>query len=209
LLRRGVDARSVSFTTRAAGKDIVRIALQQDADLLLVDSPAALLGDVSLTTILASAPCDTGVLIGRLRDGPVLVPFSGADHDWAAIGIGAGLAWARGGRLIFAGSAGTGPGRDASRLLASASLAVQRAIGIAAEPQLLEPAIHALTAAAEGVGVVVAGLSRRWHREGLGPTRSALVAREGGATLLGRGGVRPAGLAPVASETVFTWTIAG
>jgi DNA-binding SARP family transcriptional activator len=207
LLHRGVDARSVSFTTAAAGDDIARIALQQDIDLLLVDSPPGLLDDPALATILASSPCDTGVLVGRPRDGPVLVPFSGADHDWAAIEIAAWLVSARGGALVLAGSAGAGPGQDASRLLASASLAVQRTIGIAAEPLLLEPEIDALTAAAEDMGVVVVGLSRRWQREGLGPTRSAVVAREAGATLLVRRGLRPGSLAPVTAETVFTWTI--
>ena len=44
LVRDGVVARSASFTSRNAGADIVRVAQQQDTDLLLVESPPALLG---------------------------------------------------------------------------------------------------------------------------------------------------------------------
>jgi hypothetical protein len=97
-------------------------------------------------------------------------------------------------------------GRDASRLLASASLAVQRTIGVAAEPLLVAPEPEALAAAAVGMGVVVVGLSSRWQQDGLGPARSALAARDG-ATLLVRRGLRPGGLAPAGHETRFTWTI--
>ncbi len=57
------------------------------------------------------------------------------------------------------------------------------------------------------MGLVVVGLSHRWQQEGLGPARSALVAREDGATLLVRRGLRPGGLAPAGHETRFTWTI--
>ena len=207
LLRDGVSARSASFTSRDAGGDIVRLAQQQDTDLLLVESPPGLLGDPQLVAILADGACDVAVLVGRPADGPVLVAFSGADHDWAAIELGAWLASSRGGTLVLAGSTGDGSGRDASRLLANASIAVQRTVGVAAEPLLVAPDPGALAAAATGMGVVVVGLSRRWQQEGLGPARSALVAREAGATLLVRRGLRPGGLAPTGHETRFTWTI--
>ena len=157
--------------------------------------------------ILAEAACDVAVLVGRPADGPVLVAFSGAEHDWAAIELGAWLATTRAGTLVLAGSSGDGSGRDASRLLANASIAVQRTVGVAAEPLLVAPDPGALAAAATGMGLVVVGLSRRWEQEGLGPARSALVAREAGATLLVRRGLRPGGLAPAGHETRFTWTI--
>ena len=137
----------------------------------------------------------------------MLVAFSGAEHDWAAIELGAWLATARGDTLVLAGSTGDGSGRDASRLLANASLAVQRTVGVAAEPLLVAPEPGALAAAADGMGLVVVGLSRRWQAEGLGPARSGLVARAAGATLLVRRGLRPGGLAPAGQETRFTWTI--
>ena len=207
LLRAGVVARSASFTSGNAGEDVVRLAQQQDIDLVLVESPPALLSDAHLVAILAGAACDVAVLIGRPAQGPVLVAFSGAEHDWAAIELGAWLATARDCPLVLAGSTGDGSGRDASRLLANASIAIQRTVGVAAEPLLVAPDPDALSAAAAGMGLVVVGLSRRWQQEGLGPARSALVAREAGATLLVRRGLRPGGLAPSGHETRFTWTI--
>jgi DNA-binding SARP family transcriptional activator len=207
LLRDGVAARSVSFISADAEADIVRLAQQQDTDLLLVEALPAVLGDARLGTILAEAPCDVGILVGLPGEGPVLVAFSGAEHDWAAIELGAWLAMARGTGLVLAGSTGDASGRDASRLLASASLAIQRTVGVAAEPLLVDPDPSALVAATAGMGLLVVGLSRRWQQEGLGPARSALVARENGATLLVRRGLRPGGLAPAGHETRFTWTI--
>ena len=207
LVRDGVAARAACFTSAAAGDDIVRLVQQQDTDLLLVESPPGLLGNAQLVTILSGAACDVAILIGTPAEGPVLVAFSGAEHDWAAIELGAWLAAARGDTLVLAGSTGDGSGRDASRLLANASLAVQRTVGVAAEPLLVAPEPGALAAAADGMGLVVVGLSRRWQAEGLGPARSGLVARAAGATLLVRRGLRPGGLAPAGQETRFTWTI--
>ena len=93
-------------------------------------------------------------------------------------------------------------------MLASASLAVQRAFGVPAEPLLVEPDPDALAAAAENAGVVSVGLTERWRREGLGRSHTALATRASGTTVLVRRGVRPGGLAPRESETRFTWTLA-
>jgi len=98
-------------------------------------------------------------------------------------------------------------GRDSSRLLASASLAVQRALGVPAEPVLVEPGPDALVAAADHAGVVVVGLSERWRKEGLGPARSALATSARPPVVLVRRGLRPGGLAPNASLTRFTWSL--
>ena len=77
----------------------------------------------------------------RCGPGPVLVPFGAAWHDWAALELGAWVARATGAplRLIGAASDGRDDGRDASRLLADASLIVQRTAGIVAEPLLASP----------------------------------------------------------------------
>ena len=105
--------------------------------------------------------------------------------------------------------ASTGPGgRDASRLLASASLAIQRALGVHADPVLVDPSADALVAVARGAGLVVVGMTDRWRREGLGRTRTALATESGAPTLLVRRGLRPGGLAPRAEDTRFTWSIA-
>ena len=60
-------------------------------------------------------------------------------------------------------------------MLANASLAVQRALGVAAEPLLLPPGPAELVRAAADAALVVAGLSDRWAKEGLGAVRGALA----------------------------------
>ena len=105
-------------------------------------------------------------------DAPLVVPFGGADHDWAALELGAWLAAATGAPLRLLGAGGEGEeGQDASRLLATASLLVQRFVGVAAEPLLAEPGREGLISAAAGAGLLVIGLSDRWREEGLGPVR--------------------------------------
>ena len=203
---RDVLARSAVFTTSSFGEDTARLAAEQDVDLVLVSAPPELLGDGDLARLLRAAPCDVAVVVGEPAEpGPVLVPFAGAEHDWGAIELGAWLAASWRASLRLAGPA-RADGRDASRLLASASLAVQRALGVAAEPVLVEPGSGALAAAAREAAVAVVGLSDRWERDGLGPTRSAL-ARGDRATLLVRKGLRPGGLAPSQNLTRFTWSL--
>jgi DNA-binding SARP family transcriptional activator len=208
LLARGISARAVTFTSASAGDDLVRMASEHDVDLMLLDGCPEL-DDPVLETILARAPCDVAIHIGRgepLRGGPVLVPFAGGDHDWTAIEVGAWIAGAQGVPLRLAGPS-EGVERDASRALASASLAVQRVLGIAAEPVLLAPAARDVLTAAEDAGVVVVGLPERWRRDGLGEVRGALAVDARPPALLVRRGLRPGGLAPRESLTRFTWTL--
>jgi hypothetical protein len=86
---------------------------------------------------------------------------------------------------------------------------VQRALGVTAEPVLVAPEPSALVEAARDAAVVCLGLPDRWHRDGLGPTRTAVATRGDGPTILVRRGVRPGGLAPRGADTRYTWTIAG
>ena len=197
LLARGTVARTACFTTRSAAEDTVRLATEQEADLLLLVGGRAPLEDQVTRAVLAGAPCDVGVLVGRddgVGTGPVLVPFGGSDHDWTAIEIGAWLAGALDAPLRLAGP--REKERDASRLLASASLATQRAFGVTAEPLLFEPGSEGLVAAAEDAALIVVGLTERWQRDGLGPVRGALAADARPPLLLARSGLRPGGLAP-------------
>ena len=203
---RGIVARSAVFTSDSPGSDASRLAAEQDVDLMLVAAPAAQLDDPDLDDLLRSAPCDVAVLTGGDPvAGPVLVPFAGTDHDWSAIELGAWLAGSWHGPLRLAGPAVDG-GRDSSRLLASASLAVQRALGVATEPFLVDPGPEGLVAAAADAGVTVVGLSDHWRKDGLGASRAAL-AQSGYATLLVRKGLRPGGLAPAENLTRFTWSL--
>lgn len=206
LAAEGVVARAAPVATVSPGKTFVALAAQQDAELLLIAGTAATLSDEPVRTILAHAGCDVAVVVARpLGDGPVLVPFVGGDHDWAAIEIGAWAARARDVPLVLAGPLERG--KDASLLLANASLAVQRALGIVAEPMLVDPAPHALVQAAEPTGLVVVGLPDRWRSEGLGHVRHTLAAEALPPVLLVRKGVRPGGLAPRESLTRFTWSL--
>jgi DNA-binding SARP family transcriptional activator len=208
--QRGVITRTAVFTSATPGNDLARLAGEQDADLLLVDAPAGMLEDARLIALLELAPCDVAVLVGARPPGrgPVLVPFSGAEHDWAAVELGAWLARSLERPLRLAGASTGASGRDASRLLASASLALQRALGVVAEPVIVDPAPEALVAAGRDAGVVAVGLTERWRQDGLGPARTALATQAAAPTLLVRRGLRPGGLAGRAGDTRFTWTIA-
>ena len=98
-------------------------------------------------------------------------------------------------------------GRDASRMLASASLALQRGLGIEAETQLA-PAGAAGMLQHPGAAIVV-GLSQRWMSEGLGKARLQLVRQAPCLVLLVRRGLRPGGLAPPEAFTRFAWSGGG
>ena len=216
LASRGVAARTVAFTSSEPGEDLVRLASEQDTDLLLADGDLTETLEVDLATVLDRAPCDVALLVrkdgaglGPAPDRPVLVPFGGADHDWAAVEVGAWIARASGASLLLAGAEGD-PGlekRDASRLLASASLLVQRAVGVATEPLLVPRGPEGVVGASGTAGLIVVGLSGRWHEEGLGETRRAIAGHAACATLFVRRGLRPGGLAPRESLTRFTWSI--
>jgi DNA-binding SARP family transcriptional activator len=205
LRSRGVVARAAVFTSRSPGEDVSRLAAEQDVDLVLVAGPE-LLDDPEVAALLRTTPCDVAVAVGpQATPGVVLVPFGGNEHDWSAIELGAWLAGNWQVTLRLAGPTLEG-GKDASRLLASASLAVQRAFGIAAEPLLVEPGPDQLAAAADAGAISVIGLSERWRKEGLGSARAALAA-SGRPTLLVRKGLRPGGIAPPQNLTRFTWSL--
>jgi DNA-binding SARP family transcriptional activator len=208
----GVAVRVAAFTSADRGADVVRLVAEQDVSVLLVDLPEEVLctGDLSpeLGTILASAVCDVALVAGAPPAtapsfGPVLVPFGGHAHDWCAAEIGA---WLSGGAPLRLLGVRERRGKDASRILASASLALQRSAGVAPEPVLVDPGEEPLLTAADGASAIVAGLSERWTREGIGAVRLALARRAPCPVLLVRSGLRPGGLAPAHAMTSFTWS---
>jgi DNA-binding SARP family transcriptional activator len=217
LAARGVRARVAAYTSATPGEDAAVLATDQDVDLVLVDAPQELLErgipDADLDALLQAAPCDVGILAGAgvlAADAarPVVVPFGGVEHDWAAVEIAAWLARSLGATLRLAGTDDIGERRDASRLLARASLVVQTALGIVAEPALVRAGPVGVLEAAADASLVVLGLSERWRAEGIGEPR-LIVAREAPVrTLLVRNGLRPGGLAPPETMTRFTWTLA-
>ena len=216
--RLDVFARTAAFTSPAPASDIVRLAAEQEADLVLCQGNQDVLVDGSLGgelgIVLATAPCDVAVLVSHDVTpivGPeraVLVPFGGADHDWAAVELAAWIVRASGATLRLVGREETVGGRDASRLLAQASLMIQRVVRVPAEPLLIPAGSEGILQAAGGAALVVFGLSERWPHEGLGETRRALVRDASVPTLLVRKGLRPGGIAPQQTMTRFTWSLA-
>jgi DNA-binding SARP family transcriptional activator len=220
LSRAGISSRTAAFVSTTPGEDIVRLVSGQNVDLALIDSlgqrPGQLGGE--LAVVLDRAPCDIGILVAgttglpsEAPGRPVLIPFGGGEHEWAAMEIGAWLASAAGVPLKLVGSAAdpeTGRA-DASRLLAAASLALQQAVGVAAEPLLARPGAEGVIGAAGDSAVTLLGLPEAWRARGLGETRREVVQRAPTPVLLIRGGVRPGGLAPHESLTRYTWTLRG
>ena len=195
LVERGVDARTACFTSSDTEEDLLRLAVEQEAVLLVLAEPLA-----------GSAPCDVAVAPRpdlRFRpDAPVLVPFGGDREEWAALELGAWLARAHGLPLRLLGAQASDGRRDASRMLASASIALQRFAATAAEPVLVAPGPDGILAA-EG-SVVVASLPP----SGLDRTRRALVEATTAPLLFVRAGLRPGGLAPDRTLTRFSWSLA-
>ena len=169
---------------------------------------------VSVRTALSEhSPADLAVLsVSALRwqrGSGVFVPFGGGANDWAALELGAWLAAAVRIPLRLVGTtADASRGRrDASRLLADASLATQRVVGVAAEPLFADPTSAALLAAVEPATVVVIGFPSRWRAEGLGDVRLSLLRAARAPVLLVHRGTRPGGLAPRESRTRFSWSL--
>jgi len=211
LLQRGVAARSVALTSARPGQDLVKLSAAEEVDLVLTDGRRPLLGvgvprgDVG--ALLRESPADVAVLVARVQgvvlpgpDKPVLVPFGGAEHDWAALELGAWLAAATKAPLQLLGTA------EGQRSLANASLLVQRFAGVTAEPVLAEPGEAGVEDAAKGAGLLVVGLSERWRQEGLGPTRSDIARTAPAPIVFVRRGTRPGALAPRTDVTRFAWS---
>jgi DNA-binding SARP family transcriptional activator len=200
LVERGVEARTACFTSAAPNRDVVRLASEQAAELLVLAGAGR-----ELDELPGEPPCDLAVAArpdltfepGR----PVLVPFGGGGGEWAALELGAWIARAHALPLRLLGTAASGGRRDASRLLASAALSLQRFAGTSAAPVLVEPGPEGILA--EAASVVVASLPAN----GLGETRQALVEHTTAPLLLVRGGLRPGGLAPQRTLTRFSWSL--
>ena len=218
LVGRDLEMRVAAYTSGTPGEDVVRLAAEQDVDLVLLDAPANLLQEgvpePDLADVLRDVLSDVAVIVPRgslhrETTRPVVVPFGGAEHDWSAVEIAAWIARALGTKLLLVGtSAERFRGRrDASRLLGRASLVVQAVVGIVAEPLLVRRGPDGILEAAEDAAMLVVGLSGRWRSEGLGKARLEVARAANVPTLLVRRGLRPGGLAPPESMTRFTWTL--
>jgi DNA-binding SARP family transcriptional activator len=216
LVGRRVAVRTSAFTSDDPERDLVRTATEQNVDLLLADCPPSVLaGEIAGEgrRVLEEAPCDVALLVGG-EGGPapdrgVLVPFVGAEHDWAGLELAAWVASSTGAPLLLAGVAGDEESgrRDASRLLAVASMMVQGLVGVVAEPLLVAPGVGGLVEAADEAGLLVLPFPDDWRANGLGSVRAEAARGSGIPALLVRRGLRPGGLAPPEGMTRFTWSL--
>ena len=164
----------------------------------------------SVGHVLDQAPCDVAVLVERQdtptldADHPVMTPFGGGDHDWAALELAAWISSATGAPLKLLGAAGGNGEGDASGVLQSASLVVNQLAGVTTESVLVDLRNGGILAATEGAGLLVVGLSDRWRDEGLGPVRSEIAKSAEAPTLFVRRGTRPGALAPRAGDVSAT-----
>ncbi len=193
----GIDVRTACFTSAAPIDDLTRLAGEQSAELLVLES--------GLEGLPSDPPCDLAVAPRpdlRFAGGaPVSVPFGGAGDEWPALELAAWLSRAHGLPLRILGRDEREGRRDASRLLASASLALQRFAGTAAEPVLVPPGPNGILS--QQASLLVASLAP----SDPGETRRALVERATMPVLLVRGGLRPGGLAPDHTLTRFSWSL--
>jgi hypothetical protein len=172
-------------------------------------------GDVG--TVLREAECDVAVLVARedqhvlpTEERGVLVPFGGAEHDWAALELGAWIAAQTGAPLQMLGAAGQSEeSSKVTRLLGDASLLVQQYAGISAQPVVAEGGREGIVEAAAASGLLVIGLSERWRDEGLGPARAEIARAAPAPVIFVRRGLRPGALAPRGDVTRFTWSSPG
>jgi Kef-type K+ transport system membrane component KefB len=179
LVRRRIAARAMACISPDPGQDLVRLASLREVDLVLVDGRRPLLGQSvprgDPGTSLAEAPSDVACLVGPSGrvpdigpDRPVVVPFGGAAHDWAALELGAHVASTYGAPIRLLGTtvdpmAGQRGGTDP---LADAALVVEQLTGVATEPVLVSPA--EVEKLGRDAGLLAVGISRRWQVEGLG-----------------------------------------
>ena len=214
--RLGANVRVAAFTTDDAAADAVRLATAYDVELVLANAPSGVeatpLPD-DIATLLERSPADVALggakAVGWEHGRGVFVPFGGADHDWSALELGAWLASAAEVPLRLVGTRGDAAHgqRDASRLLANASLAVQRLAGVGAEPLLVDPVADALVEAVDAATLVCVGIPLSSRTQGIGAVRAALVRDARSAVVLVHGGPRPGGLAPRDARTRFSWSL--
>ena len=193
----------------------MRLATEHDVDLVLLDAPRSSSRAVIPSQDLAASsnahpamsPCSSAggsghragrdtirrrrTRLDRDRDG-CLARANRSGRPSSSLGTEADPALGR---------------RDASRLLARASLLVQQVVGIVTEPVLVRTGEAGILDASRDARLLVVGLSERWRTEGIGRARLALAVGAAMPTLFVRRGLRPGGVAPSETMTRFTWTL--
>jgi Kef-type K+ transport system membrane component KefB len=217
LIAQAVATRAVAFTSVQPGSDYVRLASEEEVDLIMLDGRRPLLGEGvprgPVGEVLEKAPCDVAVLVEREgvptidAEHPIYVPFGGAEHDWAAVELAAWISSVRQAPLRLLGAAEAPGAEDGSRRLAQVSLVVQQLAEIEVQPLLVDFSNGGVIRATEGAGLLVIGLSERWRTEGLGHVRAAIASKASAPILFVRRGTRPGALTPRSADvTRFSWS---
>ena len=220
LAERGIASRAVAFTSILPGQDYVQPRLGGGGRSRAARRPAAAARAKAIPRgpvgeVLEKAPCDVAVLVERPgmpaidAQHPVMVPFGGGDHDWAALELAAWIATAHETPLKLLGAAEAHERRRATRAACSAPprSSCSSWPGSQTEAVLVDLANDGLLRATEGAGLLVIGLSERWRDEGLGPVRSAIAKAAPAPILFVRRGTRPGALAPRTGDlTKFSWS---
>ena len=176
LAERGVEARAAAFVSTSAGSDTSRLATEQDVDLILVSAGLALLDDPDLGELLRTAPCDVGIVVGDgprawPRPRPVRRRRARLERDRARC-----LARRQLGRAAPDRGARR-RGRSVTRVACSraprspfsARSVLRRSRSSSRRLQWRS------SRRAQDAAIAVVGLSDRWRKDGLGPTRGALA----------------------------------
>lgn len=202
-----VTVRVAALASASPAKDVARLIETEPVALLVSDlvGPGFTEQTSSLLTVSA---CDVALVSGAKwrPNGPIIVLFSGSEHDWAAVGVAANLAHHLNSELLMLAVESSPATGNPSRLLASASLVIQRAFNVSAPGQLVSPSIVEIVSACETARMICAGVSTRWNEIGVGPTRAALV-EAGLPVVLLRRGSRPSPFAPAAAKTQYSWSM--
>jgi class 3 adenylate cyclase len=209
----GVKSRVAAFRAADAAAAVEKLALRQEVGLVVAGAARLVDGDGDglATGILRSAPCDVALHLARpgaSPQGPVMVPFAGTEHDWAALELATTIAASTGASLVLTGSnaASDGDEGDASRLLAAASLIVQQIGGLIAEPLLIPRGADAVVTAAAQASHVLTGVPADYDVRGIGSTRREVARRVGTTVTLVRRGVRSGVISADRDVTRFSWT---
>ena len=198
---RSGQLRVAAFVSGRPGHDLVRLAAEESAELLVVETTAAALrGPVPAG--LRDASCDVAFFVDAPPDlpaGAVTTLFGGADDDWRALELGAMLARAWDVPLRLAGT------ESASALLARAALVVQRFAAVATAPALFAPDDPSSLASAAAGSLLLAGVGST--PTGTMPASRSRLGELGVPVLVLRPGLRPGMLAPSHTLTRFSWSL--
>ena len=219
LIDSGVPARGVAFVSADPGGDVAEVAEREQIDLVLIDGRRPLRGGAvprgEVQRVLEDAPSDVAVLVARDGDAvlpergdhaAIVVPFGGADHDWAALELAALLASATGAQLRLCGGARPDEVPRVQRLVDDAAAMVRVYAGVETDCTLVEPGFEGMARGVEGAALLVIGLSERWREEGIGDVRTELANSTPAPVLYVRRGEREGALAPAGDVTRFKWS---